>query len=283
MVEIFVFLFPPFIACLLMVLMFGYLGIHVLKREIIFIDIALAQMAAVGSTLAFVIWHVEEDHPFAFLAAFGFTVLAALFYAHVGKRIRQIPHEAIIGVSYAVAAAASLFMLALAAGGDVHLENMLTGSILWVKWPDIFICALSFGLIGLLHYIFRHRFIRLSESMERSDYHEKSPWWDFLFYVTMGVVITLSIRIAGVLVIFTLLIIPATFSALFKEGWGSRLKIAYALGISATIAGLLFSYILDFSCGPSVVTFLGIGLICGAIIHRKKGRLDQNSAKRVAN
>ncbi|MBN2104027.1 metal ABC transporter permease [bacterium] len=270
--EIFIFLFPPFVACLLMVLMFGYLGIHVLKREIIFIDIALAQIAAVGSTLAFVIWRVEEDHVLAYLTAFGFTVLASLFYAQAGKRIKQIPHEAIIGVSYAVAAAAALFMMALAAGGDVHLEHMLTGSILWAKWSDILVCAVAFVWIGLIHCIFYWRFIRLSESMERSDYHEKSPWWDFLFYVTMGVVITISIRIAGVLVVFSLLIIPATFSALFATGWGDRLRIAYALGISATLAGLIFSYTLDFSCGPSVVTFLGIGLIIGVVIRKKEGR-----------
>lgn len=266
--EMLAFLFPPFTACLLMVLMFGYLGIHVLKREIIFIDIALAQIAAVGSTLAFVIWRVEEDHVLAYLTAFGFTVLAALFYAQAGKRIKQIPHEAIIGVSYAIAAATALFMLALAAGGDVHLEHMLTGSMLWAGWTDILICAAAFGFIGFLHIIFRRRFMRLSESMERSDYHEKAPWWDFLFYVTMGVVITLSVRIAGILVIFSMLIIPATFSALFADTWGARLKIAYALGIASAIAGLIFSYTLDFSCGPSVVSFLGIGLAAGGILSK---------------
>ena len=266
MVEILLFLLPPFAACMLMVLMFGYLGIHVLKREIIFIDIALAQIAAVGSTFAFVIWHADEKSPIAYIMAFGFTVLAALFYAQVGKRIHQIPHEAVIGVSYAIAAAAAFFMLALAAGGDTHLEHMLTGSILWADWSDILVCTLVFAAAGLLHFFYRHRFIRLTEAMEYSDHHEKSGWWDFLFYVTMGAVITFSVRIAGVLVIFSLLIIPATFSALFSNAWKTRLLIAYGLGIGATLSGLAFSYLLDFSCGPSVILFLGLGLLAGVMI-----------------
>ena len=124
--EAFIFLLAPLTACALMVSMFGYLGIHVLKREIIFIDIALAQIAAVGSTLAFVFFHAEEHGLLAHIVAFAFTILAALFYTQAAKRIHQIPQEAIIGVSYAIAAAAALFMLALAAGGDVHLEHFLT-------------------------------------------------------------------------------------------------------------------------------------------------------------
>jgi zinc/manganese transport system permease protein len=268
MLDIILFLLPPFAACTVMVLMFGYLGIHVLKREIIFIDIALAQIAAVGATFAFVVWHAEEQSLLAYSMAFLFTLLIALFYAKAGKRIIQIPHEAIIGVSYAVAAAAALFMLALAAGGDAHLEHMLTGSILWARWIDILICTILFLVVGTLHYLFRHRFIRLSESMESSNHHEKSLWWDFLFYATMGLVITIAVRIAGVLVIFSMLIIPATFSALFASTWRSRLWIAYIFGIAAAIAGLAFSYVFDFSCGPSVVSFLGLFLIIGALIRK---------------
>lgn len=270
MIDAILFLLPPFVASTVMVLMFGNLGIHVLKREIIFIDIAMAQIAAVGSALAFVIWRAEEHSLTAHVMAFGFTVLAAWFYAQVGKRIRQIPHEAIIGVSYAVAAAFSLFMLALSAGGDEHLEHMLTGSILWAKWSDILISAVIFGMVGLFHFLFRHRFIELSECMESTNHHERSPWWDFLFYVSMGIVITLSVRIAGVLVIFSLLIMPTTFSALFAKSWGARLKITYIFGLAAVLAGLTFSYLLDFSCGPSVISFLGAGLILGASIKRMK-------------
>ena len=159
------FLFPPFIACLTVLGILGYLGIHVLKREIIFIDIALAQIAATGSTLAFILYSQqlhEEDSFIPRLFAISFTIIAAAFFSYVAKRVARISNETVIGVSYAIAAAATLFLLATAAGGDVHVEEMLTGSILWAQWPGIFHCAVVYAAAGLFHYIFRKRFIELS-------------------------------------------------------------------------------------------------------------------------
>jgi len=270
--EVIQFLIPPFFACATILGLLGYLGIHVLEREIIFIDIALAQIAAVGATFAHVYLGTEESSLVAYLSAFGFTVLASFFFAQVDKRVTQICHEAVIGVSYAIAAAAALFILAMAAGGDVHMEHMLTGSILWAKWSDILIIAALFGLVGLFHFIFRKKFISLSQNASKGK-RETNPsgvWWDFLFYVTMGLVITFSVKIAGVLVIFSFLIIPATFSALYAKSMRNRLMIAWGVGLGAIVAGLAFSYFLDFSCGPSVVTFLGLALIFGAVIKKLK-------------
>jgi zinc/manganese transport system permease protein len=268
--EILAFLFPPFVACLSMLGILGYLGIHVLEREIIFIDIALAQIAAVGATCAIVFLGVEEQSPVALVCAISVTVLAALFFSTAGKRITQISQEAVIGVSYAIAAAAALLFLALAAGGDVHVEHMLTGSILWASWPDIIFGLVIYTLVAVVHYIFRDRFIAVSR-----DYRQAAvggirvEWWDFLFYVSLGIVITITVKIAGILVIFSLLIIPATFSALFVSTWRKRLIYAWGMGTTAITAGLAFSYIFDFSCGPSVVSFLGLELIAAALFKRK--------------
>ena len=150
------------------------------------------------------------------------------------------------------------------------MEHMLTGSILWAQWPDILKIAVLFALVGLFHFIFRKRFIRLSEAGGRGEM--RSPWWDFLFYVSMSAVITFSVKIAGVLVIFSFLIIPATFSALFAQSWGKRLLIAWGVGMAAVICGLAFSYFLDFSCGPSVVSCLGVMLIVGAVVSKVRGQ-----------
>ncbi len=267
--EIVLFLLPPFVACVTVLGLLGYLGMHVLKREIIFIDIALAQIAAVGATFAHVYLGTEESNFWAYLCAFGFTLLASLFFSQIDKRITQITHEAIIGVTYAIAAAAAIFILAMSAGGDVHMEHMLTGSILWAQWSDIGIIAILFGCVGLFHFIFRRQFIRLSESCGAGAVSgRKAVWWDFLFYLSMGLVITFSVKIAGVLVIFAFLVIPATFSALFAETWGRRLLIAWGVGVFAVIFGLLLSYFLDFSTGPSVITILGLALIVGAFLRR---------------
>ena len=265
------FLLPPFVACISMVGIFGYLGIHVIEREIIFIDIALAQIAAVGSAFAFVIWRAEESHIIAYICSFGFLVLASLFYAQIRRRITQIPIEAVIGVSYAIAAAAALFLLAMAAGGDVHLEHMLVGSILWAKWLDILLCILVYVVIGVFHMIFQKRFKQLTKTYrENKGRKGTSAFWDFLFYLSMAVAILFSVRIGGVLVIYSLLIIPSTFAAIYTANWIKRLMIAWTLGLFASLAGLAFSFKLDFSCGPSVVMFLGIAIIAGALINKLK-------------
>lgn len=261
------FLIPPFVACVTILGLLAYLGIHVLKREIIFIDIALAQIAAVGATFAHVYLGREENSLPAYLSAFGFTVLASLFFSQIDKRITQITHEAIIGVTYAIAAAAALFILALSAGGDVHMEHMLTGSILWAKWSDIRAIAILFGFVGLFYLVFRGHFIKLSEDYGAGAVRgARNVWWDFLFYISMGLVITFSVKIAGVLVIFSFLIIPATFSAIFAESWGKRLLYAWGAGIASVVIGLILSYFLDFSCGPAVVSVLGIALIAAAVL-----------------
>ncbi|MBU8920490.1 MAG: metal ABC transporter permease [Bacteroidales bacterium] len=271
--DIILFLLPPLTASIIILGLLAYLGIHVLKREIIFIDIALAQIAAVGATFAHVFLGRGEDSLAAYLTAFGFTVLASLFFSLIDRRIKQISHEAVIGVTYAIAASSSLFILAMAAGGDVHVEHMLTGSILWAQWPDIFSIALLFGLVGIFHIIFRKRFVHLSEKYgKESIKSSRDVLWDFLFYISMGLVITFSVKIAGVLVIFSFLIIPATFSAMFSGSWRSRIILAWAVGIFSIISGLALSYFLDFSCGPSVVTMLGLTLILTASIRAIRGR-----------
>ena len=269
MIEVVNFLFPSFVACLTILAILGYLGIHVIEREIIFIDIALAQIAATGSTMAFILFrqHYPEGHDLlSRIFALGFTILAAAFFAYVAKRVARISQETVIGVSYAIAAAATLFLLAVAAGGDVHMEEMFTGSILWAQWPAIILCGVVYAAVGIFHYIFRRKFIRLSTDYYGAENDGMNVmWWDFLFYASMGIVITYTVEIAGVLLTFAFLIIPSTFSVMFAQRWRSRLFIAWVLGIIVSIAGLAFSYRFDFSCGPSMVALMGLMLVIGAI------------------
>ena len=271
------FLFPPFIACISVLWILGYLGVHVLEREIIFIDIALAQVAATGSTLAFILYrqHMHEKNSIiARLFAIGFTLIAAAFFSYVSKKVARISNETVIGVSYAIAAAATLFLLAMAAGGDVHMEEMFAGSILWAQWPDIIHCAVVYAAVGIFHYIFRDKFINLSCNYNNTSNNNdmKVMWWDFLFYASMGIVITYSVEFAGVLLTFSFLIIPATFSAIFARSWRNRLLIAWFLGVIVSIFGLAFSYRFDFSSGPSIVSLLGLVLIMAALIKKTASR-----------
>ena len=247
------------------------MGIHVLEREIIFIDIALAQIAAVGSIIAFVIFKAEHHSLFPCVCAISFTLVAAIFYSVMKRKITQISLEAIIGISYAITAAAALFIIGMSAEGHSHIEHMLSGSILWAKWSDITLCAIIFSLAGVIFYIFRKPFKKISDDY-RVVVEEKIQvlWWDFLFYTLFGIVITFAVKIAGILVVFSFLVIPATISAMFSARWGIRLVIAWILGGVVSIIGLVFSYYFGFSVGPSIVSFLGLTLIVVAIVKKLK-------------
>ena len=261
----------PFLACVIIGAMLGYLGIHVLKREVIFIDIALAQIAAVGSILAHLIFEAHDDSVLAYICSFCCVLLAAGFYAAVRKRIKQISLEAVIGVSYAIAAGAALFLVGIAPGGHLHVQTMLSGSLLWATWQDIIVSMILFFMVGLGFLILRKPLGRISENYQDAVAEGvKVVWWDFLFYTLLGVVITFAVRIAGVVAVFALLIIPATISAFLSSHWLMRMIIAWAAIVIASVAGLLFAYYLDFSVGPSVVLFLCCELVITSLMARLK-------------
>lgn len=271
MIQLIQMLGSPFLICMMMGAILGYCGIHVLKREVIFIDIALAQIAAVGSIVAHLAFDAEEGTLPAYICSFGCVLSIAAFYALVRSRIVQISIEAVIGISYAIAAAGALFLIGVAPG-HTHMDEMLSGSLLWTGLPEIIGSFIVFCAIGFSFYIFRKPLLRISE-----DYNAaltrgmKVVWWDFLFYALVGVVIVVAVRIAGVVVVFAFLIIPATTSALFSSRWGTRMLIAWSVAVIASIGGLLFGYYLDFSLGPAIALFLGVVLLIAAIIGSLRG------------
>jgi zinc/manganese transport system permease protein len=259
----------PFVASLIMLLILGYIGIHVLKREVIFIDIALAQIAAVGTIAAHVAFHLHANTVLSHAMALGTTLLAAAFFAAVRRRIVQVPLEAVIGVSYAIAAAAALFLVGVAPGGHVHIQEMLAGSILWASWSDVLWSAVVFAVVGACFFAFRRPFGAISEDYDGAVAAGlNTAAWDFLFYALVAVVITVAVRIAGVVLVFTFLIIPATLSASFAAGWAGRLFAAWIGGALSAALGLLFADRFDFSVGPSIALFLGTTLIVAASLRR---------------
>jgi zinc/manganese transport system permease protein len=260
----------PFLVCVAMTAILGYLGIHVLSREIVFVDIALAQIVAVGAIGAHLALGVHEHSLMTYVASLALALGAAAFYALARRKVLRISQEAVIGVSYAIAAAAALFLIGIAPGGHVHTQHMLAGSILWASWTDLLVCALVFATVGICFYLLRHPFQRIS-----SDYDGavrdgmKVVVWDFLFYALLGVVITFAVRIGGVVVVFAFLIIPATISAIFTSRLGRRLLITWGAGILGALLGLLFAHRLDFSIGPAVALFLGVQLALAGLWRRR--------------
>lgn len=257
--SIFVFLLPAFVACLVLTGIHTYLGIHVIKRGVIFVDIALAQMAALGITLAFMLGF-EPDTTVAYLFAVGFTFLGALFFtffrAEVGRQ------EALIGVVFAVSSALSLLMADRLPHGAEHIKYILTGNILWVTWPQIIKTAILYLILGAFHFVLRNKLLMISSNPEtatRAGLNLKR--WDLFFYVTFGLIITSSVQIGGILLVFAFLIVPALSSLLFFDSLRGQIFLGWMIGSVTSLAGIGLSYVADLPTGATIVVAFGLALL----------------------
>ncbi len=261
MIEVLHFLAAPFAACLILVAILGYFGLHVLLRGVIFVDLALAQIAAMGAVVGFIFGHEPGSK-----GSFTFSLAAALLGAAIfsWSRIRQgkVPQEAIIGITYVVASAATILIADRAPEGAEHIKELLAGAIVWVSWPTVVKDLLVFIAVGLFHHRFRRRFRQISEHPEEAFAAGlKVRWWDFLFYASFGLVITLAVEIGGVLMVFTYLVAPAIIALASSDRWPVRIAVAWAVGALASAFGLLASYYWDLPSGPAIVCVLGALLV----------------------
>jgi len=263
---------PPFVACMILVAMLSYLGLHVIAREVIFVDLSLAQMAALGSLSALLI-HVSPDSPSTYVFALLATAVGALLFAltRTSGRTGRVPQEAFIGIVYVVASAAAVLVANKVPGGGEAVEKTLVGSLLWVTWPTIGKLAIAYAALGVFHFALRNRFLTISFHPEQA---EAAGWrirgWDFLFYLSFGVVITLAVPIAGVLMVFSFLVVPAVIANLFTADKRRLTVIAWGTGALASILGLWLSYTQDLPTGPLIVCMYGL-LLVGAVVIRKLG------------
>ncbi len=254
----------PFAACLILAGIHCYLGLHIVTRGVIFVDLSLAQIAAFGAVLALLFGH-ELASPQAYAVSLLFTFIGAGIFAVSRLREKVIPQEAIIGIVYAVFSAGAILVLARAPHGHEALQTMLVGSILYVNWYDVIKLLLVYSAIGVFHYIFRWKFFLISRDVDEAK-RQGIPviLWDILFYITFGFVVTSSVKIAGVLLVFSYLIVPATCAMLMARGTLHRLVIGWTIGFLASVLGLFFSARWDLPTGASVVVCFGVALLVSA-------------------
>ena len=259
--SVFSIMVPAFAECLVLVGIHSYLGLHVIKRKVIFVDLALAQIAALGATVGF-LFGMDPTSNSAFIFSMAFTFLGAAVFALTRLRGDRVPQEAVIGLVYALAAAVAILVIDKSPHGAEHIKGLLTGTILWVKWPTIIYSAVAYASVGLLHYVFRRQFIRITEDPDGAFAAGMMVrLWDFLFYLTFGFVISFSVRTAGVLLVFVFLVAPAILAVLLTDRWLYQLIIGWALGTLVTMAALYLSYVLDLPSGPTVVASYGVVLV----------------------
>ena len=257
---------PAFAECLVLVGIHSYLGIHVIKRKVIFVDLALAQIAALGTTFAF-LFGIDPSTPGAYWFSLGFTLIGAAIFSVSRIRNEKIPQEAVIGLVYALAAALAILVVDRAPHGAEHIKEILTGSILWVKWETIITAAIVYSLVGLFHYIFRDKFLLISNHPEMA-YQQgiNVRWWDFLFYASFGLVITHSVRTAGVLLVFVFLVVPAIATIMLTDTLWKQLVIGWSMGTVVSVLGLFVSYHADLPSGPTVVATYGLVLLLLSLV-----------------
>jgi zinc/manganese transport system permease protein len=271
------FLAAPFVASLILTGIHAYLGVHVVERGVIFVDLSLAQIAALGATIALLLPVSGGDPhaPVVYWISLAFTFLGALVFSTIRAKRARIPQEAIIGICYAVASAASILAMSKATSESEHLKDMLVGNILAVSWPEVLKTALLYGAVGAFHYIFRKKFLAISMAHRNEYEHDHSvatKFWDFLFYASFGFVVTSSVAIAGVLLVFCYLIVPSVAAMLYAESIGKRLAIGWSMGTLVSALGVYLSLQLDLPTGATIVCTFGLVLAIMAAVRPFVGR-----------
>lgn len=261
----------PTLECLVLVGIHSYLGIHVIRRKVIFVDLALAQLAALGTTVGF-LFGIMPETPASFVFSIVFATAGAAVFATTRMRSERVPHEAVIGLVYAIAAALAILVIDRAPSGAEHLKNVLVGRIEWVRGHEVAVAAVVYAAIGLVHWIFRRQFTLISESPDRAFASGmRVRAWDFLFYVTFGVVISISVKVAGVLLVFVFLVVPAIAAVLITRSLPRQLLIGWGMGTAVTVAGMLVSYHASLPSGPTVVAIYGLALVLVAVLVHVRG------------
>jgi zinc/manganese transport system permease protein len=265
--EILPFLLAPFVASLILTGIHAYLGVHVVERGVIFVDLALAQIAALGATIA-ILAGMDPHGDGSYWISLGFTFLGAAIFALARTRNSHIPQEAFIGIAYAVASAGAILAMSKATGETEHLKDMLVGNILAVSWTEVGHTALLYGVIGVFHFIFRHKFLQISMNHRNADLHGASVrFWDFLFYASFGIVVTSSVSIAGVLLVFCYLIVPSVGAMLFANRIGPRLAIGWTMGTLVSALGVYLSVLIDLPTGATIVCTFGMVLVLMFLVY----------------
>lgn len=252
----------PLLAALIILVMHAYLGLHVLSRGVIFVDLAFAQIAAFGTTAA-LLAGLEHGTAGSLFFALVFTAIGALIFSFTRLENSPVPQEAIIGIAYVVASAAVLLLAGFTAEGAEHIRETLTGNLIWVDWRTVINLTIAYAVFGAFHWVFRRQLLAASFEPEKA---KRPRWWDFLFYLSLGFVISFSVDIAGVLLVFSMLVIPGVIAFLFTDHLVRGLVIAWAVGALTLIAGIVSSFVWDITTGPLLVVAFGLSLVIAAVV-----------------
>ena len=272
MVDALSFLAAPFVMCLFIAAIHVYLGLHILERGVIFVDLSLAQVAALGATVAEV-FGADEHGLGAHVAAMTFTAVGAAIFAFTRRARKSVSQEALVGVVYAVASAVTVLVLSGSPHGGDHIKDTLVGTLLLASWDQVLRDLVIYSLIGLAEIALAKRFIQISWHPDQAEAESKRvEWWDLLFYLLFGLVVTISVQVAGILVVFSYLIVPAVITSMFSRRIAVRLIAGWVIAVLASTAGLAGSWAWDLPTGATIVATFGALLFLAGIVRALLGK-----------
>lgn len=260
----------PLLACLILTGIHAYLGLHVIQRQVIFVDLALAQIAVLGTSVG-LLFGFEMGGTRSYMMSLAFTLIGAGLFAATRFYKQKIPHEAIIGIVYVVSSAFMLIVLGYSGEGAEHIRHSLVGNILLVSPETVIKIFVIYALVGLVHVFCRRPFFLISQSPEQAFSRGMNvKGWDFLFYALFGLVVTSSVEVAGVLLVFSFLVIPAVCAVMLAHTVKRRLLTGWVIGTAGSMIGMAVSYVMDWPTGAAVVCVLGGVLVLVGILRRFK-------------
>ena len=271
------FMLWPLIASLILPWLLVYLGLHIVQRGVIFVDLALAQTAAFGTCIALLLGYDTHDwQSYAF--SLGFTFVGAVVLTFTRSRDQRVPQEALIGIVYVVAAAAAILALSKGSGGSEELQRSLVGELLVVRHTEVMKTFALFVVVGIVHFIFRKKFFAISADPDRAAASGINVrWWDFVFYMLFGLVVTSFVHIGGVLLVFSYLVVPAVCATYLVNSIVARFAVGWGIATLASVVSLFITAKADLPIGAAIVCVLGIALVLAAIAARflkQKPKLD---------
>jgi zinc/manganese transport system permease protein len=268
----------PLIASLILPWLLVYLGLHIVRRGVIFVDLALAQTAAFGTCASMLMgYDVHDWQSFAF--SLGFTFVGAVTLTFTRGRDQRVPQEALIGIVYVVAAAAGILALSKSAGGHEELQRSMVGELLVVPPAEVLKTFGLYVVLGAVHFVFRKQFLAISANAEQAEASGLNVrWWDFLFYMLFGLVVTSFVHIGGVLLVFSYLVVPAVCATYLVDSIGARFAVGWAIATVASVVSLMVTARVDLPIGAAIVCTLGVVLVLVLVA----ARLTRSKGKRSA-
>lgn len=258
MIENLIFLLPPIVSCIILAGVLSYFGNHILTRGIVFIDIAVAQIAALGTMIGILLGFAESAVTTQ-LISYSFTILILAIFSLMKVKNQILPQEAIIGVFYCLALGMALLLAEKIPGGSNYITKTITGNVLWVTWESIINCLLLFVPVMLIHFFLRRRINNVTHNNSNGTLDVKrTRIYDLIFYITFGVVIVKAVPIMGIFLVFMLLIGPAAIAGVLIDNWNSRIIWSWLIGSAGSISGIYLSYSMNISNGPAIVSIIGI-------------------------